>query len=185
MNRDEIPTIFFEKSYYAIPEAGAEEAFELLRLSLMQKGKIAIAQTVLGSKETLLAIMPTEEGMLIQSMFFADEIRALPKTYVKPAVSEEQLKLAGAIIDTLDTPFEPAAYHEEFQLKIRKLIEQKRMGQEVVAVNQTQQEGNILDLMSALQASLKEQELQPAAKSKPRTRKKTQPSVKAKKSVGA
>lgn len=66
---NQISPVYYDKTYHAVPESGGEKAFELLRAALMSEQKIAIAKTVLGTKETLLAIIPREEGILIQTMF--------------------------------------------------------------------------------------------------------------------
>lgn len=66
-----------KKTYQAAPEAGGEKAFELLRSALMTEQKIAIGKTVMGTKDTLMAIIPREEGILISTMFFADEVKEI------------------------------------------------------------------------------------------------------------
>ena len=75
----EIDPIFYEKNYYAIPEAGAEKAFELLRTAMLDEGKVALAKTVIGTKENLLVLYPTPEGMIAKTLFYQDEILAIPK----------------------------------------------------------------------------------------------------------
>lgn len=74
-----IPPIYFEKTYHAIPEQGSDKAFELLRRAMKEEGKVAVAKTVMGTKEKLLALLPTEDGILIVTLFFADEVKEAPK----------------------------------------------------------------------------------------------------------
>jgi DNA end-binding protein Ku len=116
-NLNQISPVFYEKTYQAIPEPGGEKAFELLRKSLMAEQKVAIGKTVLGSSDTLMVIIPREDGMLISTMFYQDEIKDLPKSYNQPEVSYQELNLARTIINSMDTPFNPAEYHNEFQAK--------------------------------------------------------------------
>ena len=71
---NEISPVYYEKTYLAIPEIGGEKAFEVLRTALMSEQKIAIGKSVIGTKETLLAIIPREEGLLI-STIYEDEIK--------------------------------------------------------------------------------------------------------------
>ncbi|WP_312354009.1 Ku protein, partial [Aminipila sp.] len=111
------------KTYQAVPETGGEKAFELLRSSLMAEQKIAIGKTVMGTKDTLMAIIPREEGILISTMFYADDIKELQKQYVKPEVSQQELNMAKVLIDSMDTPFEPSKYKDEYQERLRALIE--------------------------------------------------------------
>jgi DNA end-binding protein Ku len=150
---DQISPVYYDKTYQAIPEPGGEKAFELLRAALMSQQKIAIGRTVLGTKDTLMAILPREDGMLICTMFYADDIKALQKTYSRPQPNEQELNMAKVLIDSMDTPFDPAAYSDQYQDKLRALIEAKVAGKEVVAAK-SESTGNIIDLMDALKASV-------------------------------
>ena len=166
---DQISPIYFDKCYHVVPEAGGDKAFELLRRALMEEQKIAVGKTVMGSHETLMAIIPREDGVLISTMHYADEIRDIPKAYNKPEVSEQELKMARALIGSMDTPFAPEAYHDEYQVKLRQLIEDKIAGKEVVAAAE-EGNGNVIDLMEALQASLAQAKSEPQ---KPKGRRKS------------
>jgi DNA end-binding protein Ku len=150
---NQISPVYYDKTYQAAPEAGGEKAFELLRLALMEEQKIAIGKTVMGAKDTLMAIIPREEGILISTMFFADEIKEIQKPYTKPQVSEEELKMAKLLINSMDTPFDPSKYKDEYQVKLRELIEAKISGKEVVAA-EPESTGKVIDLMEALKASV-------------------------------
>ncbi len=72
--------VYYDKTYLAVPEKGGEKAFELLRAVLMAEQKIAIGKTVMGTKDTLMAIIPREDGILISTMFYADDIKELPRS---------------------------------------------------------------------------------------------------------
>ncbi len=150
---NQISPVYYDKTYQAVPEAGGEKAFELLRAALMAEKKIAIGKTVLGTKDTLMAIMPREDGVLISTMFYADDIRALQKQYARPAISDQELKLAKTLINSMDTPFDPSKYSDEYQVKLRELIEAKITGKEVV-VSEPEQTGKVIDLMEALKESV-------------------------------
>ncbi len=150
---NQISPVYYDRTYQAVPEAGGEKAFELLRASLMAEQKIAIGKTVFGTKDTLMAIIPREDGILISTMFFEDEIRELQKQYSKPAVSEQELNMAKVLINSMDTPFNPENYQDEYQIKLRALIETKIAGREVVSA-EPESTGKIIDLMDALKASI-------------------------------
>lgn len=150
---NQISPVYYEKTYQAAPEAGGEKAFELLRMALMAEQKIAIGKTVFGTKDTLMAIIPREDGILISTMFYADEIRELQKQYTKPQVSEQELNMAKTLINSMDTPFDPEKYKDEYQIKLRELIETKISGKEVVAP-ESENENKVIDLMDALKASV-------------------------------
>ncbi len=150
---NQISPVFYDKTYQAAPETGGEKAFELLRSSLMAEQKIAIGKTVMGTRDTLMAIIPREEGILISTMFYADDIKELQKQYTKPEVSEQELNMAKTLINSMDTPFDPAKYKDEYQIKLRELIETKISGKEVVAA-ESENDGKVIDLMEALKASV-------------------------------
>ena len=154
-NLNQISPTYFDKSYYAVPEAGGEKAFELLRSALMQEQKIAIGKTVMREKEYLIAIIPREDGMLIQTMLFQDDIKELPKTYQKPEISEEELQMAKMLINSMNTPFNSEEYKDEYQEKLKSLIETKIQGKEVQ--NQEESYTTIINLMEALKQSIEKE----------------------------
>ena len=160
---NQISPVYYDKTYQAAPEPGGEKAFELLRSALMAEQKIAIGKTVMGTKDTLMAIIPREDGVLISTMLYADEIRELQKRYDKPQVAEQELSMAKMLINSMDTPFDPSKYKDEYQTKLRALIESKISGKEVVAT-EAPAPGKIIDLMEALKASVEkaQREKQPA-----------------------
>ncbi len=110
-----------------------------------------------------MAIIPREDGVLISTMFYADEIRELQKQYVRPEVFEPELNMAKLLINSMDTPFDPGKYQDEYQTKLRALIETKIAGQEVGAA-EPESTGKIIDLMEALKASVEkaQKEKEPA-----------------------
>lgn len=150
---NQISPVYYEKTYQAVPETGGEKAFELLRSALMAEQKIAIGKTVMGTKDTLMAIIPREDGILISTMFYADEIKALQKQYTKPDVNEQEFNMAKLLINSMDTPFDPSKYKDEYQERLRSLIETKISGKEIVAA-EPESAGKVIDLMEALKASV-------------------------------
>jgi len=160
---NQISPVYYEKTYQAVPEAGGEKAFELLRAALMAEQKIAIGKAVLGTRDTLMAIIPREGGVLISTMFYADEVKDLPKSYQKPEVSEAEVNMAKTLINSMNTPFNPVEYKNEFQVRLRELIESKVTGKEIVAAAPEQQ-SNVINLMDALKASVEKQKKAPSKK---------------------
>lgn len=150
---NQISPVYYNKTYQTAPEAGGEKAFELLRSALMSEQKIAIGKAVMGTKDTLMAIIPREDGMIIATMFYADDIKELQRQYSKPNVSEQEMNMAKMLINSMDTPFDSSKYKDEYQEKLRMLIETKISGKEVVT---TKSDGpnKVIDLMEALRASV-------------------------------
>ena len=155
-NLDQISPVYYEKTYQGIPEPGGEKAFELLRAALMESRKIAIGKTVLGTKDTLMALIPRENGMLVTTMFYEDDIKSLQKQYNRPEPTQPEIEMAKTLINAMDTPFQPSEYADEYQIKLRELIEAKVAGREYVAPK-GEQAGNVISLMDALKASIEQQ----------------------------
>ena len=145
--------VYFDRPFHALPETGGDKAFELLRTSLERTEKVAIGRAVLGRSETLLCIIPHEEGLLIETLFFDDEITELPRSYQKPALTREELTLARRLIDSMSGPFDLTAYHDQYQERLRELIESKLNGEELVRPAPKAPE-NVVDLMEALRRSV-------------------------------
>lgn len=152
---NQISPVYYEKTYQVIPETGGEKAFELLRAALMSEQKIAIGKTVLGTKDTLMAIIPREDGILISTMFYKDEIKDLQKEYKKADPSEQELNMAKMLINSMDTPFNPNEYSDEYQIKLKSLIEDKIAGKEIVSP-ESDNTVTVVNLMDALKESLEE-----------------------------
>lgn len=149
----EVNMIYYEKDYYAVPDSGAEKAYELLRQSLLSQKKVAIAKSVMGSNEKLLVLYPTKEGLIVKTLFYADEIAAMPKQIPKMKLVQNELDMAKMLIENMTKPFKAEEFHDEYQERLRDAIMKKIQGQEIVAVDNSTQ-NNVIDLMEALQQSL-------------------------------
>ncbi|MCL1791453.1 MAG: Ku protein [Peptococcaceae bacterium] len=155
-NLNQISPVYYDKAYYVLPAAGGEKAYELLRQALMSEQKVAIGKTVMGSHENLMVIIPREDGIVILTMFFDDEVKEIPNGYSKQEISDGELQMAKTLINSMDTPFDPTGYHNEYQAKLRQLIEDKIAGKDIVSPADTHQ-GNIIDLMEALKKSVEQE----------------------------
>lgn len=151
----EVNMIYYEKDYYAIPEAGAEKAYELLRQALLAEKKVAIAKTVMGTNEKLLVLYPLKDGMIVKTLFYNDEITAVPKQVPKMKLGEQELEMARMLIQNMTQAFEPEQYQDEYQVRLRDAIMKKIQGQEIVTVD-TGGPDNVIDLMEALRKSLEQ-----------------------------
>ncbi len=151
-----ISPAYYDRSYMVLPQKGGEKAFNLLRTVMSGKNKVAVGKTVMGQRETLIMLQATDEAMLGVTMFYQDEIRELPKTVAQPEVSEAELSMAGQLLDSLSSTFEPEKYHDEYQERLRQLIENKIDGREVAESTGEDVERNVANLMDALKKSLEE-----------------------------
>ena len=134
-------------------EYDKDKAFELLRKAMKDENKVAVAKTVMGTKEKLLTLIPTDDGILIETMLFADEVKQVPKEPAHPELNEAELTMAKTLINTMVKDFEPSLYKDEYQFKLREIIEQKIAGKDIVASTPDVQV-NVIDIMEALKQSL-------------------------------
>ena len=151
----EVNMIYYEKDYYAIPDAGAEKAYELLRQSLLMEKKVAIAKTVMGTNEKLLVLYPMKDGMIVKTLFYDDEIAAVPKQVPKMKLSEQEIDMARMLIQNMTEPFDATQYQDEYQARLKEAIIKKIQGQEIVVAD-TSAPDNVIDLMEALKKSLEQ-----------------------------
>ena len=149
----EIDSIYFNKNYYLVPEPGAEKAYELLRQSLLSKKEVGIAKTVLGTNEELLVLYPTKECLIAKILYYQEEIQEMPKSQARVELSKQEIDMAKMLIDSMTQKFDIAAYHDEYQHKLREAITAKINGNQIVA-SDTKQQSNIINLMEALQKSV-------------------------------
>ena len=143
----DIDPLLFEKNYYVVPEPGAETPFEIFRQALLKQKKVAVAQTVVGTKEELLVLYPTKTSLIAKFLYYQEEIQAMPIAQKKIEVSKEAVGMAEQFIEAMSKQFDPAAYHDEFQARLRKAIETKAKGQEILATDNAP--NNVIDYMEA------------------------------------
>lgn len=161
----EVDMIYYEKDYYAIPDTGAEKAYELLRQAMLAEKKVAIAKTVMGTNEKLLVLYPMKDGMIVKTLFYEDEIAAVPKQVPKMKLDEKELSMAKLLIENMTRPFEATEYRDEYQARLRDAIMKKIQGQEIVTADIGGAD-NIIDLMEALQRSVEMTKGTPSKKRK-------------------
>jgi len=150
-----VDPIYYESRYYVAPDRGAVTAFQLLRNAMVEADRMAIAWVTLRQRRHLAAIRPYgEEVMLLTTMVHADEV--LPADFWTPESgappSEQELKMARMLIEALAGPFEPERFTDEHRERVLKVIEQKKPMESPTA---TPSPTRVLDLMAALEASVK------------------------------
>lgn len=150
-----IRPIFYDKTYHAVPEAGGDKPYELLRRAMYDENKVAIAKTVIGQSEKLLCLIPTEKGILVETLFFYDEVKAMPKEPARPELAGAELDMAKQLINGMVREFQPQLYHDEYQERLRAIIENKISGKEIVAAPEEKAD-NVIDIMDALKKSLEQ-----------------------------
>jgi DNA end-binding protein Ku len=153
----ESQTKFVKQAYYLEPDRVGRKAFQLLREVLQDKGLTAICKIVIRDREALAAMDPFENTMLLSTLYWPDEIRAmseldLPEEEVEIKPAEK--KMAAQLIEAMTGEFDPAAYHDEYREALMQVIESKVEGRETVEVEAPAEATKLVDLMAALQASV-------------------------------
>jgi DNA end-binding protein Ku len=172
VSADAVDPIYYDTSYYVVPDRDHERAFGLLVDALRDTNRIAITWFVLRRKRYLAALRPYQHLMVLSTMFHADEI--LPTSELEPAPARDLRKkerdMAALLINTLSGPFEPERYPDEYRRRLTALIE-GRAANARPAPSEVLTGSAVPDLMAALQASV-EQARRGKERSKPAPRRK-------------
>lgn len=153
VNLNEVDPIYFDKAYYVNP-IGAENAYEVLLNAMEKENKAGIAKAVLGTKETLIMIRAKDGTMLVNTLFFANEVLKAPQIKKLKPIKKE-VDLAVTLINQMTGKFEPEKFKDEYNLKLKKAIKSKIAGNEIIEYAEKEEPSKIINLMDALKQSLK------------------------------
>lgn len=153
VNVNEVDPIYFDKAYYVKP-IGAEKAFDVLLDAMEKENKAGIAKAVLGTKETLIMIRAKDGTMLVNTLFFANEVLKAPQIKKLKPIKKE-VDLAVTLINQMTGKFEPEKFKDEYNIKLKKAIKQKIAGNDIVEYVEKEEPSKIINLMEALEKSLK------------------------------
>ena len=153
----ESQTKFVKQAYYLEPDRVGRKAFALLKDVLADKGLTAICKIVIRDREVLAALDPFDNTMLLSTLYWPDEIRALgeldiPTEEIELKPAERQM--AAQLIEAMTGAFDPAAYRDEYREALMQVIESKIEGRETVELEPADEPTKLVDLMAALQASV-------------------------------
>lgn len=157
VDEDKIDPIYLDKAYYVGPgNFSASKAFELFRRAMSETGKVGIAKITLSSNEYVSLVKPYDKGgMLLYLLYYSDEIRrseSIPELKYSVDIHDNEMKMAVSLINNMSSEFDIDEYRNEYQEALKKLIQAKVEGKEVVSPPEAQT--NIIDLMEALKASV-------------------------------
>ncbi len=167
-----VDPIYFEKTYYLGPDKGGEKAYRLLADAMAKTDRVALAKFVMRGKESLVLIRPAQQGLMLHTMYFADEVRDFGEVDKGQSakIKEGELELALRLINELSNEeFKPEQYQDDYRLRVLDMVNLKVEGKEVTAVGPQVQRAQVIDLMEALKESLAKrvpQEKKPAVKAK-------------------
>ena len=160
VSEDEIDPVFYDSAYYLVPDELARKSYALLTKALDDSGRVAIASFVMRTKQYLVAIRPSQGALMMSTMVYADEV--VPVADVPGLeeiddieLTEPELAMAGQLIDSLTTDFEPERYHDTYREQVLDLLEAKAAGEiRPIEAPAAADDAAVIDLLAALEASV-------------------------------
>jgi DNA end-binding protein Ku len=151
-----IDPIFFDSSYFCIAEESGRKAYQLLVKALEDTETVGIGKLVMHQRDYTVFLRAYQHGLLLHTMYFANEIRSLPDFGVieSAGLKPAEVKLTEQLIGSLTEPFKPQKYHDEFQERLKTMIEAKRQGKSVEIEEPAARRAPVIDMMTALKKSL-------------------------------
>ena len=149
----DIDPIYLQTSYYVAPEEAVSRPYSLLLEAMKQTEYDAVAKVAMHGREHIVVLRPRERGMVLHTMYFADELHKSNEVNVpRPAkFDKKELDMAKKLIETLASPFKPEEYEDQYKKNVEQLIEKKRKGQKIMPIRQPKA-APVIDLMRGASA---------------------------------
>ena len=151
---DEIDPIYFRKAYYLLPQEGAEKPYRLLLRALEETGKVGIAKVVIRKKQHLACLRPWQGVILLETMYFADEVRQPESLDGKTSLRPAEVDMAKSLVENLSDKFEPNKYDDTYRKELLDLLKEKAETGKISAPHEEEEEAEVVDLMAALRESV-------------------------------
>src|SRR5262245_37659258 len=167
-----IDPVYFENANYVGADEGGEKPYRLLADALTKSNRAAIAQLVTRGKEQLVLIRPYENGLIMHSLYYANEVRNFAEIAKgeNSKLSEDEIELGATLIENMSDGFEPDKYRDEYRERVQAMLDEKSKGKEItIAAPEAPRHGQIIDLMQALKQSI--EKAKPVQKAVPAERK--------------
>jgi DNA end-binding protein Ku len=163
-----VDPVYYDKPYYLGPDKGAERAYRLLGQAMKKAGVAGLAQYAARGKAYLVMIRPMEDGLVMQQLRYADEVKPFSEVGVPEAkVKPEELDLALQLMQqNMKKDFHPERFKDTVKERMQEIIEQKVEGEEITFAPKAHPKAQVIDLMEALKASLGEGEEEAPARTK-------------------
>jgi len=153
----EIDPIYYERSYYVVPDEGGAKAFLLLGEALREVNRVAVGKVVIREKEQLVSLRPYDGALVMSTLYYADEVRALSgldELPVEAKVHPNERKMAVQLVENLAMEFQVEEFRDEYRDALLAMIEAKGKGEEVASPKEAAAPGKVVDLMEALKRSV-------------------------------
>jgi Ku protein len=156
---EDIDKRYYERPYYIVPnDKSGEEAFAVIRDAMKDKGRVALARIVFAEREHILAIEAWGKGMLGTTLRYDHEVREEKQFFRglgSPRITKDMVDLASHILDKKAGRFDASQFTDEYELALRKLVKRKAEGKTIEPRAESEDRGNVIDLMEALRQSVK------------------------------
>ncbi len=160
----EIDPVYFESSYYLVPEEAGQRPYALLTRALEESEYVAIAKLAMHNREYTVFLRPTNGGLMLHTMFYENEVRQVEQFGKTSGIElkDAEVKVAHQLVEALAAEFDPKKYSDTFEENVKKLIQARLEGKEVAAVEKPRKPAPVVDLMAALKESLAQIPKKPA-----------------------
>jgi len=167
VDHEDIDPLYFQKSYYLVPEETGLKAYTLLRRAMAEDGRVAIAKVALREKEHLCTLRFKDDVFVLETMFWPDEIRATEfEIFDKDVkIRPQEIEMARSLIDNLTQEFHPEEFKDEYREALLRIVEKKIAGEEIEVIPEAEPT-KVVDLMEALKASVEATKKKTAAPAK-------------------
>jgi DNA end-binding protein Ku len=158
---DEIDPLYFDSAYYLTPDKAARKPYALLTQAMEQQKKVAIARFVMRSKQYLAALRPKDGVLVMSTMVYADEVNDPHELdgfedADDVDLNDREVRMAEQLVESLTDAFEPERFEDTYRNQVLDLVERKAAGEEIVATPAPAAEEKVVDLMAALEASVRD-----------------------------
>jgi len=155
----EVDPVYFESSYYMMPEEAGRRPYALLTKALEESDYVAIAKLTMHNREYSVFLRPHEGGLMLHTMYYEEEVRKV-EGFGAPDVElkEAEVKVAHQLIEALAAEWQPEKFSDDFQENVKKLIQTKLEGGKIAEVEKPKKMAPVVDLMAALKESLAQME---------------------------
>jgi DNA end-binding protein Ku len=153
---DKVDPVYYDKPYYLGPDKGGAKPYRLLAEVMKETGRVALAKYAARGKQYLVMLRPSGEGLVMQQLLYADEVRSFSEVPLdKAEVKDGELKLARLLVEESSSDvFRPEAYEDEVRKRVQEALDRKVQGGQFSVTAAPKKGGEIVDLMEALRASL-------------------------------
>lgn len=172
---EQIDPIYFDRAYYLEPSTSSAKPYVLLRQALARTERMAVVQFAMRQRTRLGLLRVRGDVLVLQTMLWPDEVRLADFPGIADddvTVRPQELAMASSLVESLAADYDPTAFTDEYQQAVKAMVERKLAGEDVImapAQAGAEEGGNIVDLMAALQESVRRTQAARAGEGKPVT----------------